>query len=131
MTTRDLNNIESVSSIQPQVLTADATGAGVDLRGFDSARVLVHAGTFTDGTITPSVEESDDNSTFTAVAADDLLGAFPAITTANDARTHEVRYRGNKRYIRVFADETVATAGAPLSASVIRGHPHVSEPARA
>jgi hypothetical protein len=129
MTARDLNNqIAVVSSVAPAAaLTATTTGAAVDLAGFRSAAVVVHAGVATDGTFTPHVEESDESgSGFTAVAAAHLSGSFAAITAAADELVQEVGYLGTKRYIRVVLTETVASAGAFITAVVVKGNPLTS-----
>ena len=82
MTTRDLkSNIDIVTSLAPAARTATASGTGVDLRGYESAVASFIVGTVTDGTHTPSVEESDDDSTYTAVAAADLLGSLAALAS--------------------------------------------------
>jgi len=120
---RDLSsNVLAVQSIAPAAqVSADVTGTGVDTKGYGSVTVCVNMGTVT-GTWTPQVEESDDDSTYTAVAAADLIGAFAAVTTANDNATQQVGYRGSARYVRVFLDET-ATGTAFASADVVLGHP--------
>lgn len=131
MTTRDFNKEISVaSSIAPAAaLTATTTGTGVDLAGYRSAAVIVHAGVVTDGTFTPSLEESDSSGTgYTAVAAGDLDGTFAAITSATDLNVQEVGYLGSKRYIRVVLTETVASTGGLITATVVRGNP-VTAPA--
>lgn len=122
---RDFNKeISVVTTIEPAAsITATTTGAGVDLAGYRSACVVLHTGVHTDGTFTPTVEESDDNSTFTAVAAGDLAGAFVAVVSTNDQSIQEVGYLGSKRYIRLLMTETVASAGAFFTAVVIRGNP--------
>lgn len=121
---RDLkSNILAQPSLNPAAeIDATATGTGVDLRGYDSATALVHIGTVT-GTWTPSLEESDDDSTYSAVDAADLIGEFEAVTTANDNAVQEVGYRGNARYIRVVLTET-ATGTAFVAGSIVLGHPH-------
>lgn len=121
---RDLkSNILAVPSLAPAAqIDATATGAGVDCRGYDSVTALVNTGTVT-GTWTPSLEESDDDSTYTAVAAADLIGEFAAITTANDNAVQQVGYRGSARYVRVLYTET-ATGTAFVAASIVLGHPH-------
>ena len=73
----------------------------------------------TDGTHTPSVEESDDDSTYTAVAAADLLGSL-ANLASNVGQS--VGYRGGKRYIRARIAVSGATTGALDAALVIRGN---------
>lgn len=126
MTMRDLNNaISSVTTIEPAAsITATTTGAAVDLAGYRSASVMLHTGVHTDGTFTPTLEESDaSGSGFTTVAAADLSGSFTAVTSANDQSIQEVGYLGSKRYIRLVMTETVASAGAFFSAVVIRGNP--------
>ncbi len=122
---RDIHNeISVVSTIAPVAsITATTTGTTVDLAGYRAAAVVLHVGTLTDGTFTPTVEESADDSNWSTVAAADLSGSFPAITTANDAAIHEVSYLGSKRYIRLLMTETVASAGAFFSAVVVRAQP--------
>ena len=55
------------------VIKTTQTSAGVDLANFDGAMVYILADNWTDGTMTPSIQESDDNVTFTAVASADLV----------------------------------------------------------
>jgi hypothetical protein len=124
---RDLiSNIGPAVSIAPDGnRTATTNGSGVDLKGYESAAVLFQFGTVTDGTWTPSVEESDDNITFTAVAAGDLLGTLSAVTSSTDEAIQKASYIGGKRYVAAVVTETVAsTTGAKFSALVVRGHPH-------
>jgi hypothetical protein len=121
---RDLHNaISTAVSIAPAAnRTANTNGTGVDLAGFRSAVALVQFGTVTDGTWTPTIEESDDNSSF--ATATDISGSFTATTSANDETVQEVSYTGTKRYIRVVVTETVAsTTGALFSALIVRGDP--------
>ncbi len=127
MSSRDLNNVNVIASINPVTITVTTTGTGIDLRGYDSAAALVGAGVVPDGTITPKIQESDDDSTYTDVAAADQLGTLAAITAAADENVQRVRYKGSKRYIRVVLTEDVATAGAPVAAYVERGHPHIAQ----
>jgi hypothetical protein len=126
MTDRALHaNISAAVTIAPAAnRTADTNGSGVDLAGYRSACALVQFGTVTDGTWTPKLQESDDNSTFTDVAAADLSGTFTATTSSNDETVQEVSYLGTKRYIRVAVIETVAsTTGALFNALIVRGSP--------
>ena len=78
---RDLkNNVDVVKSIDPATYNSNQTGTGVDLRGNDSAMAVIQSGALTDGTHTPKLQESDDDSTYTDVAAADLEGSFANIT---------------------------------------------------
>lgn len=129
---RDLyNEVGPAQSLRPQTVTAAVNGTGVDLRGFDSATVLVDTGTITGTTptVTAKIQESDDNSTFTDVAAADLLGgALPAtIGIAEDETIYRRGYRGAKRYLRVIVSAVGGTSPSlPMAASILRGHPHRS-----
>lgn len=128
MASRDLyNSVSPASSIVAQAVTATVNGTGVDLQGFESADVLIDLGTFagTTPTATIQIQESDDNSTFTAVAAADLIGgALPAtIDPTNDVALYERGYIGTKRYIRVAVTAVTGTSPSlPMSAVVVRGH---------
>ncbi|PWV66006.1 hypothetical protein [Plasticicumulans acidivorans] len=113
-------NLSVAASLVPAARTATANGTGIDLQGFRAATVIVSAGTITDGTHTPKVQESDDNSAWTDVDAADLTGLLVAIISAS---VQEVGYRGLKRYLRVVSTVSGATTGGVYSASVIRGQP--------
>ncbi len=125
---RDLSsNISVASSLAPAARTATANGTGVDLRGFGGAAVLINLGTFagTTPTATLRVEESNDDSTYTAVAAADLVGGTIAgIDTTNDEGVIERSYIGAMRYIRVALTAIAGTsASLPSSAEIVRSHP--------
>lgn len=123
MAIRDLyNNIGIAQSLPPAARTANANGTGVDLQGFDGAVVEIATGAITDGTHTFEVKESDDNSTFTAVADADLQGTEPALGAIDDNVIKKIGYMGSKRYIRVDVTVAGATSGGVYSANVIRGH---------
>ena len=118
------NNVSVVQSLLPASRTAAVNGAGVDLQGFNSACVVVDAaasgGTSPDFTF--EVQESDDNSTFTAVADADLQGSEPQITGANDNAVYRVGYVGYKRYIRSVIKTVTGTSPTLLcSSSIILG----------
>jgi hypothetical protein len=134
---RDLaNNVVVAQSIAPVVGTADANGTGIDLKGFESATIVVNTGIEGD-TLSSSVkidfklEDSDDNSTYAAVTSgiiDATANASGIILTLDaNAETPQVTvvgYTGGKRYVRVVADFTgTHSNGTPIAASVIKGHP--------
>lgn len=121
---RDIkNNISEATSLTPAARTATANGTGVDLKGYGAAEVLFVVGTITDGTHTPTVEESDDNTTYTAVAAANLDGTLAALATATN---QVVGYKGSKRYIRATTTASGTTTGGVYAAVVIRGLPNVA-----
>ena len=134
------NNISPAVSLPAAVRTAAANGTGVDLQGYESATVLVDVGAEGD-TLSSSVhfevslEESDDNSTFTDVAQASIIdgtiasgGIFLKLdgtAGGNPDSTggiFRVGYVGNKRYIRVVIAKTgTHSTGTPIGAMVVRG----------
>ena len=125
---RDIkNNLDGVSSIDPASITVTTNGSGVDLRDFDGAMVVFQAGAADTGsgneTYTPSMEESDDNSSFSAVAVSDLEGALVNMTANSVQR---VGYKGAKRYVRAVLTLGGTTPSIDASALVVRGLPHQS-----
>lgn len=123
---RDIkNNVDIQPSLAPAVYSANQAenGTGVDLRGFDAAQVAFVSGAFTDGTFTPKVQESDDNSNWSDVAASDLDGTLSNLS-ANAVQ--RVGYQGNKRYLRPVVTVSGATSGGAVSAVVVRGKPHLA-----
>ena len=123
---RDIkNNLDVVGSIDPASITASINGSGVDLRDFDGAMVVFQAGTADTGsgneTYAPSLEESDDNSVYTAITASDLEGALVNMTGNSVQR---VGYKGAKRYVRAVLTLGGTTPSIDASALLVRGLPH-------
>jgi len=124
MAMKDLhNNVNAAISLTVAARTATTNGASVDLAGFNAAEVFVVTGTITDGTHTISLEESDDNTTFSTVAASNLLGSAPTITAPDDDKVFRFGYVGGKRYVRVKTTVSGATSGGTYGAIVLRGYP--------
>ncbi|MFD9192990.1 hypothetical protein ACFWCA_32850 [Streptomyces phaeochromogenes] len=118
------------------VRAATATGVTVDRMtdegGFRSALVLVNTGVVTDGTHTVVVQDSPDNTNWTAVADEFLQGAEPAITSSNDERVYEIGYTGHQRYLRVVVNVTGSPAtGGFYDALILLGWPRRMPPSRA
>lgn len=128
MATADLyHEMSPASSIVAQAVTAPVNGAAVDLQGFDGALILIDAGTFsgTTPTATVKIQDSPDSTTWTDVAAANLIGgALPAtIDTTNDVTLYERAYRGVQRYLRVIVSAvTGTTPSLPLSAVITRSN---------
>lgn len=130
--------IKAVTSILPQNVTTTATGTGVDLKGYESAVVLFHIGNSADtlsGSVylTPSLEESTNNSDWTAIPATgyraDVNDMSVIDAPAEDSKIIQVTViagLGRARYVRPLITLTgTHTTGIPVSASVIKGHPRV------
>lgn len=114
------NNVDAQKSIDPAAHTATINGAGVDLRDFRGGMAVFYPGTITDGTHTPKIQESDDNSTWNDVAAADQEGTLAALASATIQR---VGYKGAKRYVRAVSTVSGATTGGVYGAVVMRGIP--------
>lgn len=114
------NNLNVVTSLGPAARTASANGTGVDLSGYGGAMVIFQVGVITDGTHTPKIQESDDDSTYTDVAAADQEGTLAALASNTVQR---VGYKGVKRYLRTVVTVSGATTGGVYGAAVVRGYP--------
>lgn len=114
------NDISIATSLTTQAArTTSANGTGVDLSGFRAAAVFFMVGAITDGTHTPKLQESDDNSSFSDVAAADQDGTLAALTANTNQK---VSYKGRKRYIRAVVTVTGSpSTGGFYTATVIRG----------
>lgn len=134
---RDLaNNVKAVQSITPVTATNSGDGAGVDLKGFESATIVVSTGIEGDTLsntkkIDFKLQESDDDTTYTAVSSGIIDASANAdgifLTLASNASTPQITvvgYVGGKRYVRVVGTLTgTHTNGTPISATVVKGHP--------
>lgn len=124
------------STILPAAARAtDTTGATVDRMtdegGFRSALVVIHAGTVTDGTHTVELQDSPNDSDWTAVASEYLQGSEPALTTSNDDQIHEIGYTGHQRYLRVVITVTGSpSTGGIYGATILLGWPRKMPPSR-
>jgi hypothetical protein len=131
---RDLHNLVSTPTKSLDVIARTASGDGVsaDLKGFHSCLVIIDADAWTDGTHTLVVNESDDDVTFTAVAAADLIfdvaGAISSTGTvvidgaADDDQAFIIGYSGGSQYVRVESTAAGTTTGAIYGAMIIPGH---------
>lgn len=115
------NKMDAVNSIDPDDYTATVNGLGIDLQGFDGSAFVFSVGTVSDGTHTPKMQESDDNSTWNDVVAVDQEGLLSDLTSDSNQR---VGYKGTKRYIRGIVTVSGATIGAQIAGLVLRGIPH-------
>ena len=136
---RDLhNNIKVVDVVSPAVYSDDNTPVTIDRQGFESVEIIFSVGvggiTFT-GTnkIEMKLTDSPDDSTYTAVTADDLLGVdtvgaggiVESFVAAHAAATvHKVGYVGGERYIQLLADfGGTHAAGTAISAVAVLSNP--------
>lgn len=130
------NTLVAKPTIAAALYDETVTGSTVDrLADGDAARsamVVVNVGVVTDGTHTIEVQDSPNGSDWTAVAAEFLQGAEPAITDANDAQVHEIGYTGHQRYLRAVSTVSGSPAtGGVYSAVVLLGWGRKLPPTRA
>lgn len=126
-----MNNIDLLYAFPPKAAVTDGTAqvsTVADLAGYQAATLVLVTGTLTDADATWTVllEESADNSTFTAVADVDLIGteALAGFTFADDNECRKLGYIGNKRYLRATVDDDTANTGNLFLAGVWVLEPH-------
>ncbi|GEC15161.1 hypothetical protein [Nitrobacter winogradskyi] len=121
---RDLaSNINVVASLVPAVQSATLKGTAVDLRGYDSAALVVNTGAIAgDGLYVIAMQESDTTTDgdFADVDDADLIGDLPAALEASSV--YRQSYIGTKRYIRAVITKTSGTSIA-AGAVVVLGRP--------
>lgn len=106
----------TVEGLAPAARTASANGTGLDLKNVIENMFVFPCGTRTDGTHTPKLQESSDNSTFTDVAAADQVGSLVAMTSNT---YQQVSYIGSLRYVRPVITVAGATTGALTAAHAV------------
>jgi len=111
-----------LAAITPGTYHTAQTSASIDRYrngGYAALTLMLNPGTWTDGNHSWAINESDDNSTWTAVAAADLLpgpevgvyGTASTFVAINAASTtiQRIDYIGRKRYVQVVSTESGAT----------------------
>ena len=135
-------NIGVVPLLVPANRTASAVSARVETQNYDSVAFAVSVGATGDtwsGTnrVELALQESDDNSTFTAVADSDTLhvvsggqatGTFMVFNAnSQGSQVYETGYRGNKRYVRVaLTNYGTTSVGTPMDVLAILGRPRMA-----
>lgn len=105
---RDITNgLDLKRAISPQAARTDNTAivsTVADLLGYDGAMLAINIGANTDvnATFAVLIEDSDNNSTFAAVADEYLNGteALAGFQFDDDNELRKVGYTGIKRYLR-------------------------------
>ena len=89
----------------------DVVGEVIDCQGSEGLELIFQVGEYTDGSVTPLIEDSDDNVTYAAVADANLTNT-EASAALSAAGVSNIGYVGFKRYVRATA---VTAAGSTLS----------------
>lgn len=133
------DKINAIELIPAATYDADNTPAAVNIAGFEAAEIVIAVGvggiTFTSSNkVEFKLTHSDDDSTYAAVAAADLVGA-PTVGTGGiikslvaahaAASVDQYGYIGGKKYLKLLADFSgTHGTGTPIAAQVIKGRPH-------
>lgn len=118
-------SVKVAVTIDPATVTATTTGQTVD-RGTanpaDKIMAVFQTGKVTEGTVTPSIQVSDDASNWDDADATELGGAFVALDDDVTARSiQEVEYLGLARYVRIKATFAQVTTGVPIAGQIVLG----------
>ena len=111
---KDLHNQVSVGVAIALTAVADGedvVGAVIDRQGSEGLEIIFQVGAYTDGSVTPLIEDSDDNVTYAAVTDANLTNT-EASAALSAAGVSSIGYVGFKRYVRATA---VTAAGSTLS----------------
>jgi hypothetical protein len=118
-------NIKAYASLVPAVRTADANGSGVDTLGYSDGMAVISVGDLdlasTDETYAFTVEESDDNSSWSSA----ISGLTASATADNQVKVIALKNLNTtrKRYLRVSLDVGGTTPSCPVSAIILLGAP--------
>ncbi len=118
---KDLHNQVSVGVAIALTAVAngeDVVGAVIDRQGSEGLEIIFQVGEYTDGSVTPLIEESDNNSDYTAVADANLTNT-EASAALSAAGVSSIGYVGFKRYVRATA-VTAAASTLSVGATAIK-----------
>lgn len=103
--------------------TGAVNGLAVDRHynnnAFRSAMFIIHTGTMTDGSVAITMQDSPDNSVWTAVDPAFVQGTLPTIALTDDDKTYEVGYVGGQRYVRIVATTSAGATGGTFGATCV------------
>ncbi len=110
------NAVVTTQSVSPATRTTSVNGSSANLANTETAYVYIEAGTVTDGTHTPKLQESTNDSDWSDVGAGDQVGTLSALSS--DA-VQRVRYIGTNQFIRVVITVTGGPATGAVASAVI------------
>ena len=133
MTSREqAGELKLLPALNKAAISSNTTtnGTGIDVSDYEAVTFGFQAHTLTDGTYTPLIRESDDNSTYTDVDDADLTvtEASIAFAATDDNTVKKIGYTGNKKYVRASVVSTGVTSGGDMSAFAVLGRPKVCRP---
>lgn len=84
---------------------------------------VVQTGTLTDGTMTITMEDSDNGSSWATADSSYVQGTLPVIAATADNSVFEFAYIGPKRYVRIVGTLASATTGGTMGAIALLAQP--------
>lgn len=120
------------ATVPVALITTDTTtnGTGVAWGECRSVMAVIFAGTITDGTYTVELQDSADNSNWTAVADAYLDGTEPALASGNSDSVTVLGYKGTRKYLRVSVVSASTDVGGYLGALIVAVDPYRAPVAR-
>lgn len=121
-TSRDvINRSTSGLAYNPVVVAANGTTNGnwIDMKGKSSISFVFFASSLTDGTYTPTLQESDDQSAVSSIASTHVLGSLTAI--AASYTSVEFGAHTFKRYVRMRITAAGTSTGGLMGATYVAG----------
>jgi len=108
-----LDKLQHFTLLATTTITATGNQTGVDLQGFEGDVQIILAGTAAGAgaDLTFRIEESDDNSTYTAATG----GGFTAIANAASKQVITLNSNDLKRYIRLSCTAETGTATSSVT----------------
>lgn len=130
---RDIvSNIHVSQPLNPILSTSTRTSSGVDRQGFNGVLLVMQFGATLD-TIngsnywTAKIQHSDDNSSYSDAAADDVQGgvvSYVVNSLSLDETLYKFPYKGSKRYTRLVCTTTgTHVNGTPLAVFAVKSDP--------
>lgn len=111
------NNVSVTQSIAAVSVGGGVTGSSIDLQNKESLDIQLNVGSGSgDGDYSVDIQESDDDSNWSSVSADDLEGSFTSNIDSGSDLLERVGYLGSKRYVRVVINENSTGTTAPIAA---------------
>ena len=113
-----VNNWDRLTLFAPAARAATANGTGVDCSAYEGPLyAAVDYGVLTDGQYLFSLEESNDDSSYSPITP--LVGSFSTITTSTGKQ--EVGFKRTKKYVRGVITETSAGSTGLVCAMTLMG----------
>lgn len=126
-----MDRLHFQAAFAPKAAVTDNTAqvsSTCDCLGYEAVTLAMITGTLTDAdaTFTGLLEESDDNSTFTTVAAADMVGtvALANFQFDDDIEPRKIGYVGRKRYVRYTVTPANNTGNLFLGGVWVLGYPN-------